>query len=66
MDDFKFRAAIMDVRQQAKLIDWLAEGASPCQHDVEDLLEQISDLAEKLAAYAQDLMHTHQEETNHE
>ena len=66
MDDFKFRAAIMDVRQQAKLIDWLAEGASPCQHDVEDRLEQITDLAEKLAAYAQEIMLKHKEDTENE
>lgn len=66
MDEFRFHAAIMDLRQQAKLIDWLAEGASPYQHDVLDRLEQITDLAEKLASYAQEIMLKHKEDTDHE
>ena len=66
MDEFNFRAAIMGLRQKTKLIDWLAEGGSPYQHDICDRLEQISNLAAELSEEAQAIADNHRKENSND
>ena len=64
MDKIKLHAEIMDLRQDAKLIYWLADGATPYQHDVLDRIEQIAEKAEELASFARQLAIQHREKAD--
>ena len=43
---------LTELKALAKVVYWLADGASPYQHDLSDRIDQISELATELAENA--------------
>ena len=55
---------LTDLKALAKVIYWLSEGASPYQHDLSARINQISELATKLAENAMSLANEIERNTN--